>query len=86
MNNNKDKSSSTEIIMRSSYPACFSSMEEYKGWKMFARIASPGNAKHCADCTPKYKLAMIKANKCENPEIRFRTVDGEIVGRLPWKE
>jgi len=82
----EEKKEKQEVVMNFDYPLCFESEEEYKFWRSLARISPPGNAKHCADCTPNYKYEMMKAGRCENPDIRFATIDGELVGRLPWKE
>ena len=45
--------------------------EEYNLWLEAAKIAGPGGAGFCTDCTPEYAAKMRDAGKCDHPEIIF---------------
>lgn len=51
-------------------PLC-ATAEEYAGWLRAARAYPPGVAGFCEDCTPAHKAEMIRAGKCEHPDVMF---------------
>jgi hypothetical protein len=63
-------------------PRCFNSYKEFKLWVTAARGAhpAPGHG-YCEDCTPQYKDKMVEANRCAYPEVIFKVLQGEFVGR-----
>lgn len=63
-------------------PRCFNSYKEFKLWVTAARGAHPtlGHS-YCEDCTPTYRDQMIAENRCGYPEVTFKVVQGEFVGR-----
>jgi hypothetical protein len=61
------------------FPLCFADMESYDTWVELAKT-SYAVAGPCTDCTPEYQQEMIKQKRCENPDIRFKIVDGEYQG------
>ena len=67
-------------------PACFDSEEQFKLWRLAAKISHPGGSWICSDCTPTYQAKMIKEHRCEKPLARFIREDGEVVGKAKWRE
>lgn len=51
-------------------PLC-STDAQYRSWLDMARLAPPGNAGFCEDCTDEYQAQMIKKHRCQHPEIIF---------------
>jgi hypothetical protein len=63
-------------------PRCFNSYPEFKLWVTAARGShpTPGHG-YCEDCTPAYKDQMVSENRCGYPEVTFKVIQGEFVGR-----
>lgn len=60
-------------------PLCATNAE-YQLWLDAARIAPPGNAGFCEDCTPEFQSHMKDKYRCSHPEITF---DANGDGRIP---
>lgn len=70
-----------------SHPRCFDSPEQFKDWKDGARATGLSVLGYCADCTPAYKLKMLKQNRCGHPTVMFEMdSDGDLVGYIPKVE
>lgn len=67
-------------------PKCFDShakWREYVAACMISRKDESGYINHCRDCTPEYKVAMMRKGACEHPEtvfIRAKRFQGEVIG------
>lgn len=61
----------TKIVFTKT-PKC-STPEQFREWVRAARMAKPGYAGFCTDCTPAYARLMRKDGRCEHPEVRFRS-------------
>jgi len=63
-------------------PKCFGDRKQYTDWVKFARHAHPHpNHGYCEDCTLEYKTEMLKQNRCEFPEVKFKkSRDGGLEG------
>lgn len=59
-----------------SYPLCFASEEQWKFWNNQARYSRAGPSGYCSDCTPEYQSEMLRARRCEHPNVLFG-VDNE---------
>ena len=69
------------------HPACFDNRFQFLDWVHAARVANPGPSGYCADCTPEYKDAMIKANRCAHPNVVFRVYNEEgVIGLRKLKD
>jgi len=64
------------------YPRCFGDRKQYSDWVKFARHSHPHpNHGYCEDCTLEYKTEMLKQNRCEFPEVKFKkSRDGGLEG------
>lgn len=62
---------------------CATSDQLYEWRKMARLLAPPKDSWFCTDCTPSYKLEMMRQNRCERPEIKFRRRDDGIEGFVP---
>ena len=68
-------------MMTDRFPLCFSSLEQFKAWKLLAINTVGVLSGICTDCTPEYQKAMIKENRCTHPEIQFGLdEDGLVTG------
>lgn len=56
------------------HPACFNSSDQYKAWKTLAFRSNSQSFFICADCTPKYQAEMIKARRCQSPDVNVRVL------------
>jgi hypothetical protein len=54
------------------HPACFSSNDQYKEWKLLAIKSSYKSLFICTDCTPEYQAEMIRVGRCEAPDVNVR--------------
>lgn len=52
-----------------SYPACFPSLDQYREWLHYARVAK-ASVNICHDCTPEYRRRMVDADRC-HPHRRW---------------
>jgi len=66
-------------VFSGTFPLCFADQESFDIWQELARNAYAVTGP-CTDCTPEYQQQMIKEKRCENPDIRFKIVEGEYVG------
>jgi hypothetical protein len=80
-----------------SYPRCFDSLDQFKGWVGFARqSAPPPGHEYCHDCTEEYQSKMITQGRCEYPGTIFvisvrkfaetNMVEHEYHGMRPFKD
>jgi hypothetical protein len=58
--------------MLTPYPPCFNSKEQYAEWKSLAIKSHLKSTFICADCTPEYQVEMIKAERCQAPDVNVR--------------
>ena len=66
------------------YPLCFSSLEQFKAWKLLAINTVGLTSGICTDCTPEYQKEMFAANCCTHPEVQFGLdEDGLVTGFMP---
>jgi len=71
-------------MMTDRFPLCFSSLEQFKAWKLLAINTVGVLSGICTDCTPEHQKAMIKENRCTHPEIQFGLdEDGLVTGFAP---
>ena len=63
-------------------PLC-STFDQYRKWIDMARLAPPGSAGFCEECTPEYQALIVKQHKCLHPEVVFNA-DGD--GQIPTHE
>ena len=54
------------------YPPCFKSKEQYAEWKFYAVKSHLKSTFVCIDCTPEYQEEMIKAARCQAPDVNVR--------------
>lgn len=61
--------------------------EQFEDWRRAARLSPPPfPAYFCADCTPSYKMAMMKKGWCARTDIRFKKTSNDgIEGFVPSK-
>lgn len=52
------------------YPRCFDSLSEYRGWRTLAVTAHEA-ATPCTDCTARYKATMAEEARCYPNEMRI---------------
>ena len=65
------------------FPACFSSREQFDGWKVIARMSHPHSG-ICTDCSPEHKFEMERQNRCMYPQVVFKVnKEGDLEGYLP---
>lgn len=65
------------------YPPCFDNLDQYKAWIELAKetFGEVVEAAFCTDCTVKFKLRMMREDRCVYPDTFFvMTEEGEIVG------
>lgn len=66
------------------FPACFSSLQQYRNWKASAKRVRPGDSHYCTDCTPQFQSDMIRQRRCGYPGTTFHVdVDGFFGWRAP---
>lgn len=47
--------------------------EQFNEWRRAAWLSRPPDVTwFCTDCTPSYQRQMIKQNKCQRPQIKFK--------------
>lgn len=65
-------------------PACFTSVEQYREWKHWARMSMENVSRMgpCIDCTPEFQQEMIACKRCENPFVEFKLFPGYVKGRF----
>lgn len=65
----------------SNFSRCFT-QQQYLSWQQMAkRVSTRRRNDYCEDCLPEFQRAMIAQNKCQHPEVVFRTdEDGFMAG------
>ena len=54
------------------HPQCFNSASEYHQWLFFLQLSNETlRVGFCIDCTPEYKMEMLRQDRCEHPETQF---------------
>lgn len=54
------------------YPPCFNSSDEYYQWVYLLRLSGENmRVGFCFDCTPTYKMEMMRNDRCTHPETQF---------------
>ena len=69
-------------------PRC-ATERQFREWKALAyRSGHLGitNAGFCSDCTAAYQAEMVEEGRCENPQVEFSRMYGDVVGVVTVKE
>lgn len=54
------------------YPSCFNSADEYYQWRFLLQLSRENiRVGFCIDCTPEYKMEMMRQDRCEHLETQF---------------
>jgi hypothetical protein len=54
------------------HPPCFESASQFSHWCMLLSLSgSHIRVGFCIDCTPEYKLEMMRQDRCMHPETQF---------------
>jgi hypothetical protein len=61
--------------MLTTHPPCFSSDKQYSEWKVLAVKSQLKSTFICVDCTPKYQSEMIKADRCQSPDVNVKILN-----------
>lgn len=61
--------------MLTKHPPCFSSDTQYSEWKTLAVKSHLKSTFICVDCTPKYQSEMIKAERCQAPDVNVKILN-----------
>lgn len=69
------------VHFKNKWPSC-TEPTVYRLWKEATTRAIPQYG-FCTDCTPEYQSKMIRAGRCEHPEVLFEIdKDGFICGTI----
>lgn len=63
---------SAPVIEEGPHPQCFNSADEYHQWLFLLQLSRENiRVGFCIDCTPEYKMQMMREDRCEHPETQF---------------
>lgn len=71
-----------------SYPRCFDSQLEFDTWVELSENDGDVDPRisFCESCSIRYQKAMIKENRCENPEFVIDEEKEIIIVGEPWNQ
>ena len=69
------------VPMPTKMPKCFSSIREWRIYKVLAQLTGVGKFNYCEDCTAEYRDRMHAEGRCAFPGTKFVRRNGVIVGR-----
>jgi hypothetical protein len=61
--------------MLTTTPLCFRNDKQYNEWKVLAVKSHLKSTFICVDCTPKYQAEMIKAERCQAPDVDVKMLN-----------